>query len=213
MVASLQHPSFGSTTRSFNARKTQRLVSLHLLRTDRRQRNLRSTTSATAATNVPIVHNNDSAVGTSSLWTGDSQLPVTNERSASPTKKKTTKQLLIHWKGEAVIGSSLQFRHCEFYGALGSVLGGDDDSSAQAENMVQFSNALQYKQHDKPIKYPFMTAVNIQAYNEAMQYLDIVAEEEQEDDSTSSANASIRQVSTHDCIRAVQRCSLIHALY
>jgi len=96
-----------------------------------------------------------------------------------------------------VDGYSLQFRHDEFRGALAAVTGKDDEVEAS----INFANALEYSgKNDDPV---MMSEIKKDAFNQAMQYLDL-------GDNTSSL---LLMVSTEECIQAVQRCSLIHALY
>jgi len=103
-----------------------------------------------------------------------------------------SKQLIIHWKGEAVDGYSLQFRHDEFRGALAAVTKGKSDPDAGGESSIFFCNALEYAGNAD------MSKAKKDDYNQAMQFLNF------RDDAI---------VSTSDCIEAVQRCSLIHSLY
>lgn len=118
------------------------------------------------------------------------------------------RQLLIHWKGEAVDGYSLQFRHDEFRGALAAVVTGKEQAEAafvpvkrqaEAAEAISFSNALQYAgKNDDPV---MLSDIKRDAFNQAMQYLDY------------GNDTSLLLPSTEDCIQAVRRCSLIHALY
>ena len=101
------------------------------------------------------------------------------------------RQLLIHWRGEKDSGYSKQFRQLEFTSALEAVLG------------LSYENPLTLSFHDA-LKYTgqaAMTDVNIEHFNEAMQYVEFPAE------------TLPVPISTNNVIQAAQRCSLVHALY
>ena len=183
--SSLLHQS--TTFHSFTTRTTT-------TRTARRSR-YHAAASSPAAPDVPIVK-----VGDDSLLTDTRLRP---SPSSTNTNKRKVAKLIIHWKGEASGGSNQQFRQCEFYGALGAVVD-HDDGVKNVESTVHFSNALHYDGLGNKRNDPVMTELRANAFNHAMQYLDIVLDKKDD---------AIAPLTTQDCIRAVERCSLIHALY
>jgi hypothetical protein len=107
----------------------------------------------------------------------------------------SSRRLLIHWKGEKEAGYSKPFRHLEFRSALEAELN-INRAECHQHPPIHFVNALNYAGHE------FMPDVNIEHFNEAMQYIIFT--------STNDENMTI---SRNAIIRAAQRCSLIHALY
>lgn len=101
------------------------------------------------------------------------------------------RQLLVHWRGEKDSGYSKPFRQLEFISALEAELGISHDNPLS----IRFSNALDYTGQ------AVMADVNIEHFNEAMQYLQF-----------STENLEI-PISRSSVIRAVERCSLVHAVY
>jgi hypothetical protein len=101
------------------------------------------------------------------------------------------RQLLIHWRGEKDSGYSKPFRQLEFISALEAELGIPHDNPLS----ITFSNALEYTGQG------VMADVSIEHFNEAMQYLEF---------STENLETAI---SRNSVIRAVERCSLVHAVY
>lgn len=102
--------------------------------------------------------------------------------------------VFINSRGETDSGYSKPLRHLELLGALEAEII-DDLASDQTINM-EFVNALNYT---GPVT---MANISIDDYNEAMQYVNF---DYQGDDGI--------QVSRDAMIKAVGRCSLIHALY
>jgi hypothetical protein len=102
-----------------------------------------------------------------------------------------SRQLVIHWRGERDSGYSKPFRQLEFVSALEAELG----LSYRHPLSLQFTNALNYMGQAE------MTDVNIEHFNEAMQYLEFPS-----DDLPTA-------ISKEAIIRAVERCSLVHAVY
>jgi hypothetical protein len=103
-------------------------------------------------------------------------------------------KLLIHWRGEKDAGYSKPFRQLEFQSAFEAQL--DDTSSEQA---MTFVNALNYSGQE------FMPNVNIEHFNEAMQYLLLVKSDNGGELKSSFCRQSV--------VRAASKCSLVHALY
>ena len=121
----------------------------------------------------------------------------------------STRKFLVHWRGEKDAGYSKPFRQLEFQNALAaeleslSIFSGsisDHDASkpdylkGEIAPNVHFKNALNYTGNES------MTDMNIEHFNEAMQFLSISKE-------------IAAAISKETLIRAVERCSLIHALY
>ena len=102
------------------------------------------------------------------------------------------RQLLIHWRGEKDSGYSKPFRHLEFTSALEAELGTPHDKPLS----IRFANALDYAGQ------AVMADVNIEHFNEAMQYMEFSTESLVE-----------MPISRNHVIRAVRRCSLVHAIY
>jgi hypothetical protein len=122
-------------------------------------------------------------------------------------------KFLIHWRGEKDAGYSKPFRHLEFQNALAAELeyltvstssasisdhGASQDAmfKGEAGPIAHFKNALNYTGNES------MTDMNIEHFNEAMQFVSFSPDE-------SIAPA----VSKEMIIRAVKRCSLVHAFY
>jgi hypothetical protein len=102
-----------------------------------------------------------------------------------------SRPLVIHWRGEKDSGYSKPFRQLEFVAALEAELGLTHTNPLS----LQFTNALHYTGHTE------MADVNIEHFNEAMQYVEVLV-----DDLTVP-------ISKGAVIRAVERCSLVHAIY
>lgn len=122
-----------------------------------------------------------------SIDTSNNSMPSTQHTDSTVPPR----QLLIHWRGEKDSGYSKQFRQLEFTSALEAVLG------------LPYENPLFLSFHDA-LKYTgqaAMTDVNIEHFNEAMQYVEF------------SPETLPVPISTNDVIQAAQRCSLVHALY
>jgi len=96
-------------------------------------------------------------------------------------------KLLVHWKGEAEEGYSIQFRHLEFQGALSAVL----KQSNLPATTLQFTDALSYTGS------AYMPQVKLVRFNQAMQFIE----------------SSEPEIPRSAFISAAERCSLIHALY
>jgi hypothetical protein len=111
-----------------------------------------------------------------------------NDNDKNNNSSLVTRKLLVHWRGEKDAGYSKPFRQLEFQGALAA-------ESVNEENHVSFVNALQYTGDE------FMPDVNMEHFNEAMQYLSF-------DGSTTDGRFSRGAI-----IRAASRCSLVHAVY
>jgi hypothetical protein len=123
------------------------------------------------------------------------------------------RKLLIHWRGEKDAGYSRPFRRLEFQNALAAEIDSltESTNSASASEygaskapelisevgpIIDFKNALNYTGNET------MTGMNIEHFNEAMQFVSF------------SPDKSITPgIFRETVIRAVQRCSLIHALY
>lgn len=106
-----------------------------------------------------------------------------------------TRKLLIHWRGEKDVGYSKPFRQLEFLGALQAT---NHASSAVVSMQPKFQNALQYQGDE------FMPDVNMEHFNEAMQFVSFDDNDE---------NDVPTRVSRTAVIAAASRCSLVHALY
>ena len=126
------------------------------------------------------------------------------------------RRFLIHWRGEKDLGYSKPFRHLEFENALAAELGytGLSTSSASVSDdggnkvadlkkeigaVIHYTNALNYTGNE------YMADMNVQHFNEAMQFVSFSIDEE------SLSTSSV--VSKESVIRAIERCSLIHAFY
>ena len=102
-----------------------------------------------------------------------------------------TRPLVIHWRGEKESGYSKPFRQLEFVSALEAELGLPYSHPIP----LKFTNALNYTGQAE------MADVNIEHFNEAMQYLNFVS------------NDPTTPISREAVIRAGERCSLVHAVY
>lgn len=127
------------------------------------------------------------SMGDSSTEISSMTPPTNDDDSMIPTR-----QLLIHWRGEKDSGYSKPFRQLEFTSALEAELG----LSYENPLSLIFTNALNYSGQAS------MTDVNIEHFNEAMQYLEFTTD-----------NLAQVPISKTTIIRAVERCSLVHAVY
>jgi hypothetical protein len=100
------------------------------------------------------------------------------------------RKLLIHWRGEKDAGYSKPFRQLEFQSAF---------EAHFHHYPMTFINALNYNGQE------FMSDVNIEHFNEAMQYLSFVTGDNGEEFKYSLCRESV--------IDAATRCSLVHAVY
>lgn len=111
-----------------------------------------------------------------------------------------SRKFLIHWRGEKDVGYSKPFRRLEFRNALAAELeaqiASTSDSIDGPEPIIEFKNALNYTGNET------MTDMNIEHFNEGMQFV-----------SFSSKDSNAPGITKETIIRAVERCSLIHALY
>jgi len=105
----------------------------------------------------------------------------------------SSRKLLVHWRGEKDAGYSKPFRHLEFQGAIEAEL------DLPCSFSTTFTNALDYTGEE------FMPEVNIEHFNEAMQYVSFSHDKNGTEQSITVSRGSV--------IRTAQRCSLIHALY
>jgi hypothetical protein len=96
----------------------------------------------------------------------------------------------VCYRGEKDIGYSKPFRHLEFTSALEAELNLSSENSLS----IDFVNALNYTGQ------AIMADVSIEHFNEAMQYISF------------GDNPDI-QIPLEIVIKAVERCSLVHALY
>eukprot|EP00536_Pseudo-nitzschia_multiseries_P000149 jgi/Psemu1/293935/fgenesh1_pm.3_\ len=122
------------------------------------------------------------------------------------------RKFLIHWRGEKDPGYSKSFRHLEFESALAAELGAqqlsdsstatsrtnDNDNAEAILPTVNYTNALTYIGNES------MTDMNIEHFNEAMQFVSF---------SSSSRDSGALALSKEIVVRAVERCSLIHGFY
>ena len=113
----------------------------------------------------------------------------------------STKKFLIHWRGEKDVGYSKPFRRLEFENALAAEIESrtvSETTSALKSYLpvIKFENALNYTGNET------MTDMNIEHFNEAMQFVSFSRVE-----SISSA------VLKDTIVRAIERCSLVHAFY
>ena len=126
----------------------------------------------------------------------------------------SSRKFLIHWRGEKDVGYSKPFRRLEFQNALSAELESQtaptpptpksNSSASEATGfkveiggtIMQFKNALNYTGNET------MTDSLIEHFNEAMQFV-----------SFSSDKSNTPAVTKDMVIRAVERCSLVHALY
>jgi hypothetical protein len=100
-----------------------------------------------------------------------------------------TYSLTYYYRGEKDVGYSKPFRHLEFTSALSAELNiGDEDQLD-----IQFVSALNYTGEER------LPDGRIEHYNEAMQYISLPERD--------------AIVTREGVIAAVQRCSLVHALY
>ncbi len=125
-------------------------------------------------------------------------------------KDISSRKFLIHWRGEKDAGYSKPFRRLEFQNALAAELeslaasisstsnpdASEDTEFAEESPAVFFKNALNYTGNES------MTDMNIEHFNEAMQFVSFPSEQQ-----------DTPSVTKETLIRAVKRCSLIHALY
>eukprot|EP00526_Cylindrotheca_closterium_P013103 CAMPEP_0113619724 /NCGR_PEP_ID=MMETSP0017_2-20120614/10025_1 /TAXON_ID=2856 /ORGANISM="Cylindrotheca closterium" /LENGTH=449 /DNA_ID=CAMNT_0000529323 /DNA_START=140 /DNA_END=1489 /DNA_ORIENTATION=- /assembly_acc=CAM_ASM_000147 len=105
-----------------------------------------------------------------------------------------SRELLIHWRGEKDVGYSKPFRQLEFASALLAEL----EVPTEGESMLQFQNALNYSGNAK------MADVNIEHFNEAMQFVTLNEEGCSKEDI---------QVPRDAIISTVERSALVHACY
>lgn len=114
------------------------------------------------------------------------------EQSLTDPKMQTrSNKLLVHWVGEADEGYSIQFRHTEFEGALSAILGGPNEHDTLS---IQYRDALNYK--GSADMSTAATTAMLACYNQAMQYVTLPD-----------------YVPRQAIVEAVERCSLVHALY
>ena len=125
-------------------------------------------------------------------------------------KDIASRKFLIHWRGEKDAGYSKPFRRLEFQNALAAELESvatsisstsDPDASKDTDlvetiPVVNFKNALNYAGNES------MTDMNIEHFNEAMQFVSFPSEPQ-----------DTPAVTKETFIRAAERCSLIHAVY
>jgi len=122
----------------------------------------------------------------------DNPLRTMTEKNDSEDSLFPSRPLVIHWRGEKESGYSKPFRQLEFVSALEAEVG----RSYRHPLLLKFTNALNYTGQAE------MADVNIEHFNEAMQYLEFVSD----DDLTTP-------ITKEDVIRAGERCSLVHAVY
>eukprot|EP00535_Pseudo-nitzschia_heimii_P006431 CAMPEP_0197189402 /NCGR_PEP_ID=MMETSP1423-20130617/19707_1 /TAXON_ID=476441 /ORGANISM="Pseudo-nitzschia heimii, Strain UNC1101" /LENGTH=448 /DNA_ID=CAMNT_0042641505 /DNA_START=336 /DNA_END=1678 /DNA_ORIENTATION=- len=113
----------------------------------------------------------------------------------------STKKFLIHWRGEKDIGYSKPFRRLEFENALAAEIESLSISQKAATPKsdlprIQFANALKYTGNET------MTDMNIEHFNEAMQFV-----------SFSQVESISSFLLKEAIVRAIERCSLVHAFY
>jgi len=121
--------------------------------------------------------------------------------TATTTTTTTKPQLIIHWKGECDKHFSAQFRQLEFLNSLAAVWGKLQESTTTTNttiNSIQpptitFTNALECNIDE-------FGQEQVDLYNEAMQYITLAADDD---------NDSTR----HALYDATERCSLVHAIY
>ncbi|KAL3944425.1 MAG: hypothetical protein SGBAC_001503 [Bacillariaceae sp.] len=121
-----------------------------------------------------------------------------NDLTESTSKTKgngrfPSRELLIHWRGEKDVGYSKPFRQLEFASALLAEL----EVPAEGESMLEFKNALNYNGQAQ------MADVNIEHFNEAMQFVALNEESCSEDIA----------VSRDAIVSTVERSALVHACY
>jgi 16S rRNA G966 N2-methylase RsmD len=123
-------------------------------------------------------------------------------QQASISSSSSSPTILIHWKGEGTEGSTLQFRHVEFQGALQAVLLANNHAALVEDDdySISFANALEYSGE---AEMPYHKRIR---FNSAMQHLQFHYRHENGNDGISSIPLDL-------IIQAVQRCSLIHAMY
>lgn len=143
-------------------------------------------------------------MASSKAKTATTPVGATSEKKNLMDEDLTVHQhrILIHWRGEKDSGYSKPFRHLEFTSALEAELGISPEPIRKEGDPivgVEFENALHYTGEAE------MADVNIEHFNEAMQYVSV---------SLSPVTHSESESRLEDAIlRAVERCSLVHAIY
>jgi len=142
------------------------------------------------------------------------------------------RKFLIHWRGEKDPGYSKSFRHLEFESAIAAELAAqnalstssttatttttttDDDNGSKRKHAaeatmpnVTYANALNYVGNES------MTDMNIEHFNEAMQFVSFSFPSPDNDDNDNVRSNSGGLLSKQIVIRAVERCSLVHGFY
>jgi hypothetical protein len=112
--------------------------------------------------------------------------------SISSSSDAVSKKFLVHWKGEKDAGYSKPFRQLEFQAAVEAEIGTSHPLG------IQFDNALTYSGDE------FMPDVNVEHFNEAMQFVSLPQ---------TNMDRAVPEISRNAVIKAASRCSLIHALY
>ena len=128
----------------------------------------------------------------------DNPLRTMTERNDREGSLFPSRPLVIHWRGEKESGYSKPFRQLEFVSALEAQVG---RSYTHPPLLLKFTNALNYTGQAE------MADVNIEHFNEAMQYLEFGSDDDDDDDDLTIP------ITKEDVIRAGERCSLVHAVY
>jgi len=121
------------------------------------------------------------------------------ENNTADKEGPMDRPLIIHWRGEKESGYSKPFRQLEFVSALEAELGLCYTKDPPLS--LNFINALQYAGIAE------MADVNIEHFNEAMQYVEFPSDDDDNDGN------DIFGITREAVIRAGERCSLVHAIY
>jgi hypothetical protein len=124
-----------------------------------------------------------------------SSTPSSREISKK-NKHRCSSYIFFHYRGEKDLGYSKPFRQLEFTSALEAEL----EMPPEKPVSIEFVNALNYTGQAA------MDDVNIEHFNEAMQYISFP---DVDDDILGEKTEITRDA----IIRAVARCSLVHAVY
>ncbi|KAG7354264.1 RNA methylase [Nitzschia inconspicua] len=119
------------------------------------------------------------------------------------------RKLLIHWRGEKDAGYSKPFRQLEFQGAMAAETATRTTTTATYQDVrPTFVNALVYNGNE------FMPDVNVEHFNEAMQYVSFQKNENTNRSDNNHDNHMVGAVVSRKSVEnAASRCSLVHAVY